>query len=70
MINEEAVASILAAISERNGAWTFDELFERFGDDTTSGALTDLRDLEPVVWLADPDRVSLTSAAIESIRSG
>jgi hypothetical protein len=68
-LNEDAVGSILAAITERNGAYTFDELFERFGDDTTSAALTDLRDLEPVVWLADPDRVSLSSAAIEAIRS-
>ncbi|MBZ0136273.1 MAG: hypothetical protein K8I27_07870 [Planctomycetes bacterium] len=67
-LEEEPVSLVLAAITERNGAWTFDELFERFGDETTSTALVAMHDLEPVIWLNEPERVTLTDAARQAIR--
>lgn len=67
-IYEEEVARVLAAIVERDGAIDFNELFERFGDGFASDALLQMHDLSPVIWLRDPERVSLTTAAREAIR--
>ncbi|MCZ7605255.1 MAG: hypothetical protein M5U25_04130 [Planctomycetota bacterium] len=65
---EEEVACVLAAIVERDGAIDVNELFERFGDGPASDALLQMHDLSPVIWLHDPERVSLTTEAREAIR--
>lgn len=69
-IYEEEVARVLAAIVERDGAIDVNELFQRFGDGPASDALLQMHDLSPVIWLHDPERVSLTTEARESIRAG
>lgn len=65
---EEEVACVLAAIVERDGAIDVNELFERFGDGPASDALLQMHDLSPIIWLHDPERVSLTTDAREAIR--
>lgn len=67
-VSDEDVARVLAAIVERDGAIELNELFDRLGDESTSDALLQMHDLSPVIWLHDPERVSLTTAAREAIR--
>lgn len=69
-VSDENVARVLAAIVERDGAIDVNELFQRFGDGPTSDALLQMHDLSPVIWLHDPERVSLTTEAREAIRAG
>lgn len=67
-MDEESVAHVLALICERDGAWRVDELVERLGAPSVDSALAGLLDIEPVIWLADPNRISLAPSAIRAIR--
>jgi len=69
-VADEDVARGLAAGVERDGAIAVNELVQRVGDGPTSDAPLQMHDLSPVIWLHDPERVSLTTEAREAIRAG
>ncbi len=68
-VEDSPAAQILALIVERDGAWTFDELCERLGEEQTNLGLGALVDVEPVIWLQEPDRVALTDKAKDAIHA-
>lgn len=68
-LEDSPAAEILAMIAERNGAWTFDELYERMGEERATLGLGALVDVEAVIWLQEPDRVALTDKAKDAIRA-
>ncbi|MEE9312351.1 MAG: hypothetical protein V3V10_08065, partial [Planctomycetota bacterium] len=61
-------AMVLALITERDAAYLVEELNEAMGEEQATQALGDLTDINPVVWLTDPDRVSVTDTVQNKIR--
>lgn len=68
-IDIEPAAEVLSAIVARDGAWQVIELVTTFGEPTVEDAFEALQHVKPVVWLPDPNRVSLGPGTIEEIRS-
>jgi len=67
-MNEPLVAQVLARIAQRRGGVELVELCDELGLDEPVRVLDQLVDVRGVVFLQDPDRVTLTEPVMNEIR--
>lgn len=67
-VDVDVTAKVLAVIAQRQKSVEVEELVLEYGIEEMDLAVDGLLDIEPVIWLAEPNRISLAPSAIRAIR--